>query len=59
MLVGAFAVGAISGGSFNPAVSLSSMLMGLDSPAQIGLYVGAHVVAAVLASTFHRISVGK
>lgn len=41
VMVGAFAVGPISGGAFNPAVSLAPMLTGADSMNLIGIYLGA------------------
>lgn len=46
----AFAVGHVSGGHFNPAVSLTMFLKKKLSAAELGVYVVAQLVGAVLAS---------
>jgi aquaporin Z len=50
VFVGAVAVGGISGGAFNPAVGLGVVLMGLESLSQLWIYLGAQVVAAIMAA---------
>jgi aquaporin Z len=47
VLVGAFSVGNISGGAFNPAVAVGISVMGLSSWANIWIYVLADLVGAV------------
>ncbi|HEX7428760.1 MAG TPA: aquaporin, partial [Mycobacterium sp.] len=49
VVAGAFAVGAISGGAFNPAVSLGAAVMGLFAWPTLWVYVLAQVVAGVAA----------
>ena len=41
ILVGASAVGGISGGAFNPAVAVSVTLMGISTPANIWIFLVA------------------
>lgn len=50
VLVMAYAVGHISGGHFNPAVSLGAALAGRVSWVHAGIYAAAQVVAAILAA---------
>lgn len=50
VLVGAYAVGTISGGAFNPAVVLGVTLMGLFSWTNIWVYLIAQVAAALVAA---------
>jgi aquaporin Z len=53
VLVGAFAVGDISGGAFNPAVAVGATVMGLFSPSTIWIYLAADLLGgAVAALTF-------
>jgi aquaporin Z len=47
VLVGAFSVGNISGGAFNPAVAVGISVMGLSSWANIWIYLLADFVGAV------------
>src|ERR1700737_2658233 len=47
VLVGAFSVGNISGGAFNPAVAVGISVMGLSSWPNIWIYVLADLVGAV------------
>ena len=55
VLVGAYSVGAISGGAFNPAVAVGITIMGLSSLANIWIYLVANFAgAAVAAFTFQR-----
>ena len=46
MLVGAFSVGNISGGAFNPAVAVGISVMGLSSWPNIWIYLVADLSAA-------------
>ena len=48
--VGAFAVGGISGGAFNPAVAIGIIGMGLVSAGAIWIYLVANLVAAAVAA---------
>jgi aquaporin Z len=50
VLTGAFAVGDISGGVFNPAVAVGISLMNIASWANIWLYLVANFAAAILAA---------
>lgn len=52
VLAGAYSVGAVSGGAFNPAVALGATLMGLFSVANIRVYLVANFAAAVAAAAF-------
>ncbi len=54
VLSGAFAVGAVSGGAFNPAVALGITLMGLSSWVNIWIYLVANFAAAVVAGLTFR-----
>lgn len=54
VMVGAFAVGPISGGAFNPAVAFGAALMNLGSFADLWIYVCAQILGAIVAATlFH------
>ena len=48
-MAGAFAVGAISGGAFNPAVSLSAAVMGMFAWPTLWIYLVAQALAGVAA----------
>src|SRR5215212_9996848 len=50
VMTGAFAVGDISGGAFNPAVALGITLLGISSWANIWIYLLADLTAAVVAA---------
>jgi aquaporin Z len=50
VLVGAYAVGSISGAAFNPAVALGVVVMGLVSPADLWIYLVANISGAVVAA---------
>ena len=57
VMVGAFAVGDISGGAFNPAVALGITVMGISSWNNIWMYLVADLVGgAVAAVTFKMIN---
>jgi aquaporin Z len=48
VMTGAFAVGSISGGAFNPAVALGISILGLSSWANLWIYVLANFAAAIV-----------
>lgn len=50
VMAGAVAVGGVSGGAFNPAVSLGGTVMGLFSVSAMGVHVVAELVGAALAA---------
>jgi aquaporin Z len=50
VMAGAFAVGAISGGAFNPAVALGLAVMKLVNFADIWIHIVAELVGALLAA---------
>jgi aquaporin Z len=54
VMVGAFAVGGVSGGAFNPAVAVGVTAMGLAGWASIWIYLVAEVVAAALAAVVFK-----
>jgi aquaporin Z len=55
VLVGALAVGKISGGAFNPAVAVGISLMGLVSWASIWIYLVADLLGGVAAAGAFRL----
>ena len=55
VMAGAYSVGAISGGAFNPAVALGAILMGLFSAANIWVYLVANFAAAAAAAAFFKL----
>jgi aquaporin Z len=54
VMAGAFAVGGISGGVFNPAVAIGISLMGLSAWGNLWYYVVAELAAAALAALVFR-----
>ena len=50
VLVGAFAVGSISGGAFNPAVAIGAMVMGILSWGDIWVYLLADLAGGAAAA---------
>ncbi len=56
LMVGAFAVGPISGGVFNPAVALGVTLMGISAVANLWIYLVATLLAAALAVAVFRLT---
>ena len=50
VLVGAFAVGSISGGAFNPAVAIGAMVMGILSWGDIWIYLLANLAGGAAAA---------
>lgn len=59
VLTGAYAVGPVSGGAFNPAVAVGITLMGLSAPANIWIYLVANFLGgAVAALVFNALDLG-
>jgi aquaporin Z len=57
VMVGAFAVGAISGGAFNPAVAIGATIMGLVQASQVWIHLVADFLGgAVAAIAFKTLS---
>jgi aquaporin Z len=54
VMTGAVAVGAISGGAFNPAVAVGASTMGLFAWSNLWLYLVAEVVAGIVAGLAFR-----
>jgi aquaporin Z len=54
VLIGAYAVGPISGGAFNPAVALGTTVMGLARLTDIWIYLLAEVLGGALAASAFR-----
>ena len=54
VMVGAFAVGNISGGAFNPAVAVGISVMGLSAWPNLWLYLVAELVAAGVAAMIFK-----
>jgi aquaporin Z len=54
VLAGAFAVGDVSGGAFNPAVAVGAMVMGMLPWAKLWLYVAAEVLGAAAAALIFK-----
>jgi aquaporin Z len=50
VVVGAYAVGAVSGGAFNPAVAIGGMVMGLLSWGDIWVYLLANLAGGAAAA---------
>ena len=55
VLTGAYAVGAISGGAFNPAVAVGITVMGLSAVANIWIFLVANFAAAAAAAFVFRV----
>jgi len=55
VLAGAYSVGAISGGAFNPAVAVGITIMGLSSLANIWIYLAANFAGGAAAALAFRI----
>jgi aquaporin Z len=54
VMVGAFAVGSVSGGAFNPAVAVGVSFMGLAQWSNLLLYVATEVAAGLVAAMVFR-----
>jgi aquaporin Z len=55
VMTGAFAVGDISGGAFNPAVALGISVLGISSWGNIWIYLLANFAAAVVAAVIFQL----
>jgi len=55
VMTGAFAVGDISGGAFNPAVALGISVMGISTWANIWIYLLADFAAAIVAAVIFQV----
>ena len=53
-MVGAFAVGGVSGGAFNPAVAVGASLMNIFDWANFWVYLVADLAAGVVAAVAFR-----
>ncbi len=58
-MVGAFAVGKISGGAFNPAVAIGISTMGLVVWSNIWIFLAAEILGGVGAAVAYRIVTGE
>lgn len=56
IIAGAYSVGPISGGAFNPAVAFGAVMMNLTSWYDLWLYISAQIIAACLAAFIFRFS---
>ena len=56
VLVGAFSVGHVSGGAFNPAVAVGAMAMGMLPWSKLWLYLVAELLGAALAAGVFRVA---
>lgn len=55
VMVGAFAVGSISGGAFNPAVAFGATIIGLIAPSSVWIHVVADFLGAAGAGVIFRL----
>ena len=55
VLAGAYSVGPISGGAFNPAVAIGITLMGLSKISNIWIFLAANFVAGAVAAAVFRV----
>ncbi|HEU5079783.1 MAG TPA: aquaporin [Opitutaceae bacterium] len=55
VMAGAFAVGPISGGAFNPAVAVAIAIMKLVAVSDIWIHISAEIVGGVLAALAFRV----
>ena len=59
VLAGAYSVGAISGGAFNPAVAVGATLLGLFDVANIWVYLVAQFAAAAAAAAVFKFTAAE
>jgi aquaporin Z len=59
VMTGAFAVGGVSGGAFNPAVATGITLMGLEFWSNYWVLIAGEVAGAVAAATAFKLVVGS
>src|SRR5829696_2076222 len=55
VLAGAYAVGGVSGGAFNPAVAVGITMMGLSTVANIWIYLVANLAGGAVAAMIFRV----
>ena len=55
VLIGAYAVGGISGGAFNPAVAVGVTMMGLQSMANIWIFLVANFAGGAVAAVIFKV----
>lgn len=55
VMVGAYAVGPVSGGVFNPAVAVGVTILGLSAVADIWIFLVANLLAGVAAAYVYRL----
>ena len=55
VMVGAFSVGSISGGAFNPAVALGICILGISTWANIWIYLVANLAGGILAAAIFQL----
>lgn len=55
VLAGAYAVGSVSGGAFNPAVAIGGVLMGIFSAGTLWVYLAANLLGGILAGIFFKV----
>ena len=55
VMAGAYAVGSISGGVFNPAVAVGIILMGIVDPSSIWIYLCANSIGGFFAPVIYRL----
>jgi aquaporin Z len=59
VMVGAYSVGAISGGAFNPAVAVGITLLGITAPSSLWLYLAANLLGGAAAGLlFNALNLG-
>lgn len=59
VMVGAYAVGDISGGAFNPAVAVGLIVLGIAAPTSLWIYLVAQLAAGVAAAlVFNALDLG-
>jgi aquaporin Z len=59
VLAGAYSVGAISGGAFNPAVAVGVTLMGISAPVSLWIFLAADLLGGAAAATvFNALDLG-
>ena len=54
VMIGAFAVGGISGAAFNPAVAIGLVVLGVAPAAYLGIYVAANLAGGAAAALLFR-----
>ncbi|NIP39262.1 MAG: porin [Candidatus Dadabacteria bacterium] len=55
VIIGAYAVGSVSGGAFNPAVALGITVMGLSAAMKIWVYFVANFTGGIIAALIFKI----